>query len=304
MIVCRIDGARPRSMPEAPARAALSRIGTALYRTYLDRLAPRIPSLIGTLAERPDDPPDLLRLSSTTLADLLSEVLDELPPWATPIGLDGSTGSRRSHCSTCWASLSSRTANRMSVNRGAGELVVHFGGDHHQAARFEKLVPSQALKGRLADAVKLDLAALAEVWLRGRAAAAALVARAPVGTVTPSCRLRTGGWTDLRRCERRTKPRPRSSISSREAVSRRQPHHRRPHTGVRACGEAARRSRRRRSDRRASRAGADGPALALEAGRRGLVTAVPALEELCRRFAGFGLERAVPERVAGSKPWP
>jgi hypothetical protein len=42
----------------------------------------------------------------------------------------------------------------------------------------------------------------------------------------------------------------------------------------------------------------DGPALAREAGRRGLLAAVPALEELCRRFAGFGLDRAVPEQVA------
>jgi HEAT repeat protein len=42
----------------------------------------------------------------------------------------------------------------------------------------------------------------------------------------------------------------------------------------------------------------DGPALAAEAGRRGLVAAVPALEKLCRRFAGFGLDRAVPEQVA------
>lgn len=52
----------------------------------------------------------------------------------------------------------------MSVNRGASELVVHFGGDHHQAARFEKLVPAQALKGRFADAVKLDLAALEQEY--------------------------------------------------------------------------------------------------------------------------------------------
>jgi hypothetical protein len=43
---------------------------------------------------------------------------------------------------------------------------------------------------------------------------------------------------------------------------------------------------------------AEAPALAAEAGRRGLVAAVPALEQLCRRFAGFGLERAVPEQVA------
>jgi HEAT repeats len=40
------------------------------------------------------------------------------------------------------------------------------------------------------------------------------------------------------------------------------------------------------------------PALAAEAGRRGLRGAVPALEQLVRRFAGFGLERPVPEQVA------
>lgn len=40
------------------------------------------------------------------------------------------------------------------------------------------------------------------------------------------------------------------------------------------------------------------PALAAEAGRRRLTIAVPALEQLCRRFAGFGLERAVPEQIA------
>jgi HEAT repeat protein len=43
---------------------------------------------------------------------------------------------------------------------------------------------------------------------------------------------------------------------------------------------------------------ADAPALAAEAGRRGLVAAVPALEQLCRRFAGFGLECVVSEQAA------
>lgn len=43
---------------------------------------------------------------------------------------------------------------------------------------------------------------------------------------------------------------------------------------------------------------AEAPALAAEAGRRRLVAAVPVLEELCRRFAGFGLERAIPEQIA------
>ncbi len=40
------------------------------------------------------------------------------------------------------------------------------------------------------------------------------------------------------------------------------------------------------------------PALTAEAGRRGLAVAVPALEQLCRRFAGFGIERPVQEQVA------
>lgn len=43
---------------------------------------------------------------------------------------------------------------------------------------------------------------------------------------------------------------------------------------------------------------ADCRALCAEAGRRGLTTAIPALEDLCRRFKGFGLEHAVPEQIA------
>ena len=43
---------------------------------------------------------------------------------------------------------------------------------------------------------------------------------------------------------------------------------------------------------------ADAADLVTEAGRRRLVAAIAALEHLCRRFAGFGLERVVPEQVA------
>ena len=39
-------------------------------------------------------------------------------------------------------------------------------------------------------------------------------------------------------------------------------------------------------------------ALCAEAGRRRLIAAIPALEALCRRFKGFGLEHAVPEQIA------
>lgn len=43
---------------------------------------------------------------------------------------------------------------------------------------------------------------------------------------------------------------------------------------------------------------ADALALVAEAGRRRLTAAVPALEGLCRRFTGFGADRAIPEQVA------
>lgn len=43
---------------------------------------------------------------------------------------------------------------------------------------------------------------------------------------------------------------------------------------------------------------ADCHALAMEAGRRRLSAAISALEELCRRFKGFGLRKAIPEQLA------
>jgi hypothetical protein len=43
---------------------------------------------------------------------------------------------------------------------------------------------------------------------------------------------------------------------------------------------------------------ADCFALAAEAGRRRLLSAIPALEALCRRFKGFGLHHTVPEQAA------
>jgi hypothetical protein len=42
----------------------------------------------------------------------------------------------------------------------------------------------------------------------------------------------------------------------------------------------------------------DAPELAAEAGRRRLTASIPALERLCRRFIGFGSDRAIPEQIA------
>jgi NgoFVII restriction endonuclease len=160
MVVCHIDGARPRCMPEAPARAALSGVGTALYRTYLDRLVPSLAELTETLARDPHHPPDLLWVSSATLSGLLAEALGTAPDWARPIAQEEIEHLKDKPLLDLLDEILDQNSERVRINRTSGDLVVDFGGDHNQAARFEKLVPAQALKGRFADAVKLDLDAL------------------------------------------------------------------------------------------------------------------------------------------------
>jgi hypothetical protein len=160
MVVCHIDGARPRSMPEAPARAALSGVGTALYRTYLDRVVPRLGGLMEALTGNPHDPPDLLLVSSETLSSLLTEALGAEAAWARPVTHDELERLKDKPLLDMLDEIIEQNSERVRVNRMSGDLVVDFGGDHNQAARFEKLVPAQAFKGRFADAVKLDLDAL------------------------------------------------------------------------------------------------------------------------------------------------
>jgi hypothetical protein len=160
MVVCHIDGARPRSMSEAPARAALSGVGTALYRTYLDRVVPRLAGLMEALARNPHDPPDLLLVSSETLSSLLTEALGAEPAWARPVTRDELERLKDKPLLDMLDEIIEQNSERVRVNRMSGDLVVDFGGDHNQAARFEKLIPPQAFKGRFADAVKLDLDAL------------------------------------------------------------------------------------------------------------------------------------------------
>jgi len=160
MVVCAIHGARPRSLSEVPARRALSGIGTALYRAFLDRLAPVVPDLVARVADDPLRPPDLIRSSSEILADLLAEALAETPPWATQVGLDDLERLKDKPFLDQLREIEAQNPERVAISRTAAELTVNFAGDHLQASRFEKLVPAQALMGRLADTVKLDLAAL------------------------------------------------------------------------------------------------------------------------------------------------
>jgi hypothetical protein len=160
MLVCHIDGARPRGTSDAPARRALAGIGTALYRAYLGRLAPLVPGLVADLALDPFNPPDLIRASSERLVELIGEARGATPDWARPVSLHDLNLLKDKPFLDSLREIDEQDLERVAINRSANELTVNFAGDLHQASRFEKLVPAQALKSRFADTVRLDLAAL------------------------------------------------------------------------------------------------------------------------------------------------
>ncbi len=85
--------------------------------------------------------------------------MGEAPGWARPVAQDEIERLKDKPLLDQLAEILAQSSERVRINRTSGDLVVDFAGDHHQAARFE-LVPAQALKGRFADAVKLDLDAL------------------------------------------------------------------------------------------------------------------------------------------------
>jgi hypothetical protein len=87
-------------------------------------------------------------------------VLGSAPEWVRPIAQEEIEHLKDKPLLDLLDEILDQNSERVRINRASGDLVVDFGGDHNQAARFEKLVPAQALKGRFADAVKLDLDAL------------------------------------------------------------------------------------------------------------------------------------------------
>lgn len=166
MVTCHIDAAIPenRSVTERLARRAHKEIGTALYRAYLQRLIPEVRAMRGRIDA--DDEfgaegfPDLLARSSNVLRAVLEGALGDLPGWACPLTFNDYFGMRHRHFRDRLHSMLADAEDRVTVNRGSGEIAVSFGGDTNQAAQFARSVPDFVLKGRFADVVRLDLRAL------------------------------------------------------------------------------------------------------------------------------------------------
>jgi hypothetical protein len=88
MVACHIDAAIPenRSVTERIARRAL-RIGTALYRTYLQRLIPEVRAMRAEIEAETAQFPDLLARSSEILRDILGGALGDPPGLGAAAGL-------------------------------------------------------------------------------------------------------------------------------------------------------------------------------------------------------------------------
>jgi hypothetical protein len=162
MVTCHIDAAIPenRSVTERIARLALREIGTALYRTYLQRLVPEVRAMRAEIDAETAQFPDLLARSSEILRDILEEALGNPPAWARPLSFSDYFGFRHRRFRDQLADMLTDADQRVSINRRTGEITISFGGDTNQAAQFARGVPDFVLKGRFADLVKLDLEAL------------------------------------------------------------------------------------------------------------------------------------------------
>ncbi|TCZ51109.1 phospholipase D family protein [Roseicella aquatilis] len=159
LVVVQVAGAKPKALSTLPAQRALG-VGTALYRDYLNRLAPRVPELLAAIAADPGAPPDLMALSTACLRESLAAALGAAPDWAAALSSDDIDTLKDRPFLDALAELTERAPGQVTVDRRTGVMTLRFGGDTAAALRFEKLVPAQVLRGRIADALTLDLVAL------------------------------------------------------------------------------------------------------------------------------------------------
>ena len=162
MVTCHIDAAIPenKSITGQIARRVTKEIGTDLFRAYLLRLLPQVQIMRATLDEGQPGFPDLLEASSDILRELFTESLGSVPPWARRLSFHDYFGIRHRKFSEQLAVMLAESEERVVVNRKTREISINFGGDTNQANQFAKTVPEFVLKGRFADAVRLDLDAL------------------------------------------------------------------------------------------------------------------------------------------------
>jgi hypothetical protein len=159
MVVVHVAGSKPRALSTLPAQRAMS-VGTGLYRAYLNRITPQIAGLLEAIAEDPGAPPDLIKLSANCLRKTFEAALGHVPLWASDLRFDDVDTMKDRPFVEALSEMAERTPDQVSHDAKGGVMTLRFSGDTNAAARFEKLVPAQVLKGRIADAIILDMVAL------------------------------------------------------------------------------------------------------------------------------------------------
>ncbi len=142
-------------------RRTLEHIGTAFYRTYLERWCPIVLSMRDAI-EKGEDPPDLFEASSKLLRELLMEFTGCIPEWAHPLDYPRIFSLRHRRFMEELERFLEQHPDDVQIDYGRKEIVLHFMGDHVQARQFARLVPDFVLKSKTVDKVVLDLEALEE----------------------------------------------------------------------------------------------------------------------------------------------
>lgn len=166
MLVGKVDMAKLPSTSESPMRAALTGMGTALYRAFLARVWPKLLEAREDIGRDPANPPDVLAIASEDLAALFAEYRGQTP-WAKRITLQDTVALETQPSLDIIHEMLETQPEKTKMDRRRGELSIQFDGDRSQALQFAKMMPAWAVKERLADIVRLDMAALeAELGFR------------------------------------------------------------------------------------------------------------------------------------------
>lgn len=117
-------------------------------------------------------------MSASCLRDAFAEALGDVPAWAPAIRSDDIDAMKDRPFLDALSEMTERAAGQVSMDRKAGVMVLRFAGDTNAALRFEKLVPAQVLRARIADTITLDALALErECGYAGAAPARSWLAR-------------------------------------------------------------------------------------------------------------------------------
>lgn len=163
MVTCHIDASLPdsRALQTESPRRLQKEIGTALYRRYLTLMFPRVRDMRIEMDQSDGKQiPDVFTVSSHLLLSLIEQHLPVKPDWVCPLSYRTYQAMRAVQFQRVLVEMIRSHPENIALSRDKRLMQVRFGGDIRQAMAFEKSVPEFVSKGRIADAVKLDIQAM------------------------------------------------------------------------------------------------------------------------------------------------